>query len=43
MTLPCSVKENKVNAECEDGVLTITLPKSDEVKTRKIKVKPNGQ
>lgn len=42
MTLPCAVKEDKVQAEFHDGVLTITLPKIEEAKTHKVKVKPNG-
>jgi len=37
--LPCSVKEDKVAAEYKDGVLTVTLPKSEEVKTHKVTVK----
>lgn len=40
VTLPCSVQEDKVQAEQKDGVLTITLPKTEEAKTHKIKVKP---
>lgn len=42
MTLPCAVKEDKVQAEFHDGVLTITLPKSEDAKTHKVKVKSNG-
>jgi HSP20 family protein len=37
--LPAPIDENKVNAQYRDGVLSITLPKSEEAKTRKIKVK----
>jgi len=37
--LPCSVMENKVAAECHDGVLTVTLPKTEESKKIKVKVK----
>ena len=43
ITLPCAVKDDKVHAECRDGVLTISLPKAEEVKTHKIKVKTNGK
>lgn len=43
VTLPCSVKEDKVTADCHDGVLTVTLPKTEEAKTHKIKVKGNGK
>lgn len=39
MTLPCSVKEDKVDAQYKDGVLTISMPKTDEAKSRRIKVK----
>ena len=31
---------DKVEAECQDGVLTISLPKSESARIRKIKVKP---
>jgi len=43
ITLPCAVKDERVDAECKDGVLTISLPKADEAKTHKIKVKGNGK
>ena len=39
LTLPCPVNESEVAAEYRDGVLNITLPKTEESKTRKIKVK----
>ena len=39
ITLPCPVEEDKVAASYKDGVLTVTLPKTDEAKTRKIKIK----
>lgn len=39
LTLPCDVKEDAVKAAYHDGVLTITLPKAEEVKARKIEVK----
>lgn len=39
LTLPCAVQEDKITAEYRDGVLTVTLPKSEESRTRKIKVK----
>lgn len=38
MTLPCEIQEEKVAAECKDGVLTITLPKIEQAKTRKVKI-----
>jgi HSP20 family protein len=42
VTLPCAVREDKVEASCEEGVLTIRLPKTETAKTHKIAVKGNG-
>jgi HSP20 family protein len=39
LTLPCPVAESEVAAEYHDGVLSITLPKTEESKAHKIKVK----
>lgn len=39
VTLPCEVEEDEVVAEFNDGSLTVTLPKSEQMKTRKIPVK----
>jgi HSP20 family protein len=39
VTLPAAVLEDKVTAECQDGILTVTLPKSEKIKTQKVKVK----
>jgi HSP20 family protein len=39
ITLPAAVNESEVAAEYRDGVLAITLPKSDPSKRQKIKVK----
>lgn len=39
LTLPAAVVESEVAAEYRDGVLSITLPKTDESKAHKIKVK----
>jgi len=39
ITLPCAVQEGEAAADYKDGVLTITLPKAEEAKTHKIKVK----
>lgn len=38
VTLPCCVDEAKVDAQYKDGVLTIKMPKSEEAKSRKVKV-----
>ena len=37
--LPIAVDENKVEAHLEHGLLTLTLPKREEVKPRRIEVK----
>ena len=37
--LPTDVQTDKAKAECEDGVLTITLPKAEQVKPKTITVK----
>ncbi len=39
VTLPCDIKDDKVDAQVHDGILRITLQKSEEAKTRKIKVR----
>jgi HSP20 family protein len=39
LTLPTDVERDKVNAECKDGVLSITLPKAAKAKAIKVKVK----
>jgi HSP20 family protein len=36
--LPTAVNEAKVNAAYKDGILTITLPKSEEAKPKQIEV-----
>jgi HSP20 family protein len=36
--LPAAVKEDKVTADCKDGVLTITMPKKEEAKPHKVKI-----
>lgn len=39
LTLPCSVAADEAAAEYHDGVLKVTLPKTEESKAQKIKVK----
>lgn len=41
ITLPSPVKEDQVTAAYQDGILTVTLPKADEAKPRKIQVSLN--
>jgi HSP20 family protein len=38
LTLPFPIQSDKVTANFEDGVLTLTLPKAEEVRPRTIKV-----
>jgi HSP20 family protein len=42
VTIPVKVKSDKAKATFEDGVLTLTLPRADQIKPRQIKVKPKG-
>lgn len=39
VTLPCSVREENVDAQYCNGVLTIKMPKPEEAKRRKIEIK----
>ena len=39
LSLPTDVDQEKINAECKDGVLSITLPKAARAKSIKVKVK----
>ena len=39
VTLPTTIVAEKAKAEFENGVLTLTLPKAEEVKPKAIKVK----
>ncbi len=41
VTLPTSISADKAQAHFEDGVLTMTLPKSEEAKPKQIKVVPS--
>jgi HSP20 family protein len=38
LSLPISVQADKVKATYRDGVLTITLPKAEEIKPKSIKI-----
>ena len=40
VTLPGGLKSDKAEATFEDGVLTLKIPKSEEIKPKSIKVKP---
>jgi HSP20 family protein len=40
VALPTAVKTDKAEAVFENGILTITLPKADEVKPKTINIKP---
>jgi len=42
LRLPNPVNEEKVQAEFSDGVLTVTLPKTEATKVKTVKVKSNG-
>jgi len=39
MTVPWEIKGDEVAAELKDGILTITLPKAELAKPRKVAVK----
>lgn len=39
VSLPATIAEKDVKAEYKDGVLTVTLPKSEEAKPKQIEVK----
>ena len=39
LALPTEVDQDKIEAECKDGVLSITLPKAAKAKAVKVKVK----
>ncbi|MBN1263384.1 MAG: Hsp20/alpha crystallin family protein [Candidatus Pacebacteria bacterium] len=42
-SIPCPVKTDKVEAEIKDGVITVTLPKAEGTKPRKIKVRQTAK
>ncbi len=43
LTIPVKVKSEKAEAVFENGMLTLTLPKAEEVKPRQIKVKVKAE
>jgi len=43
LSLPTAIKSDAIEANFVDGVLTLTLPKAEEVKPRRIAIKSNGQ
>ena len=42
-SLPCPVKTDKAEATVEDGVITISVPKAETAKPKKIKVKTKSK
>ena len=38
ITMPAAIEADDISAACENGVLTLTLPKAEEVKPRMIAV-----
>jgi HSP20 family protein len=42
VAIPVKVKGEKAEATFEEGVLTVTMPKANEIKPRQVKVKPKG-
>lgn len=41
VTLPCAVAADKVKASYKDGILTVTLPKTEEAKPKQIDINVN--
>jgi HSP20 family molecular chaperone IbpA len=39
LNLPAEIDTANIDAECKDGVLTVTLPKTEAAKPVKVKVK----
>jgi HSP20 family protein len=43
LTLPTNIQADQVNAELNNGILTLTLPKAEEARPRRIQVRGGGQ
>ena len=43
ISLPTMINADAIEANFDNGVLTLTLPKAEEVKPRRISIKANGQ
>jgi HSP20 family protein len=43
LTLPSAVNADRAEAHCEHGVLTLTLPKAEEAKLRRVPIAGGGQ
>ena len=43
LTLPSSIKADQIEANYKDGILTLTLPKAEEAKPRRIQIHGGGQ
>jgi HSP20 family protein len=41
--LPAEVRQDKIEAVCKDGILTMTMPKSQPSRSIKVKVKENKE
>lgn len=39
LTLPAHIQNDSVQAECKDGILTLTLPKVTEARNKVVKIK----
>lgn len=42
ITLPAHIQADNIQAACENGILTLRLPKTEEVKPKRITVKSDG-
>jgi HSP20 family protein len=43
IALPCEVRDDRAKADYANGVLTVTLPKTEEAKPHKVKIGANGK